>query len=509
MQKILSLVLTTLVCGHLVACGSHGDNNPSRASQTQPPLKQTGTWFTAPDGRVSVLHGVAISYPQFAPDETTTDGQTQQSRKQAALYEDDAPFLVSEGFKIIRLPMFLSGLLPEPGVYHERYLEGYAELVEVLTDAGLYVVIDFHQDLYAQKYYGRGMPEWMAIDNGLFNSPDLGFPANYFTNVAMWRAYDNFWNNEPAIDGKPLQTHYAEAWQHVASRFKDNPGVLGYEFFNEPFPGSQWLTCLSPAGCPLFDQMQLTEFSRRMARAIREVDTEKVVFYEPNVTFDFGANTWHGDIQDDNAAFSFHIYCLGTQFGELPASDGLCENVGERPQFGYARNHVDQYQVATLLSEFGFFSGGPDSDSTPVIRRNTNMADEFMFNWTYWHYTGKSSDGIVINPALPPAGDNLKEDRFNEIVRSYPRMVAGTPIRWGFNPDSKHFELEYSTQRADGNGRFDETAITEIFVPSRHYPNGYEVVITNGSQVPSGDPQLVHVTAAVDAEEVFVTISPK
>ena len=64
------------------------------------------------------------------------------------------------------------------------------------------------------------------------------FPTYYLTNPALQRAFDNFWLNKPGPDGVPLQTHYAEAVHAVAASVHDEDYVLGYDTFNEPWPGA-------------------------------------------------------------------------------------------------------------------------------------------------------------------------------------------------------------------------------------------------------------------------------
>jgi endoglycosylceramidase len=59
------------------------------------------------------------------------------------------------------------------------------------------------------------------------------------------------------------------------------------------------------------------------------------------------------------------------------------------------------------------------------------------------------------------------------LARPYPRAVAGTPLRWRFDPASRAFELEYVA--TDGE--------TEVFIPPRHYPAGYEVRVEGADAV--------------------------
>ena len=149
-------------------------------------------------------------------------------------------------------------------------------------------LLDFHQDLYNERFEGEGWPDWAVIDDGLPAEPKLGFPGNYLGMPALSRAFDHFWANDGG-----LQDCYAAAWAHVAERFKANRNVLGYDLMNEPWPGSDYPTCLQTEGCAAFDA-ELDAFNQRTLDAIRAVDRETLVFYEPNVIFNNGYPTYVG-----------------------------------------------------------------------------------------------------------------------------------------------------------------------------------------------------------------------
>src|SRR5205814_2116226 len=139
--------------------------------------------------------------------------------------------------------------------------------------------------------------------------PRLGFPGNYLTMPALQRVYDHFWANSRGPGGIGLADRFAAAWRHVARHFRGNRAVLGYELFNEPWPGTPWATCLGHPGCPAFDA-KLTAFNRKVAAAIRKADRRTLVFYEPNVLFNFGNPTSVGALGDSRAGFAFHDYCF-------------------------------------------------------------------------------------------------------------------------------------------------------------------------------------------------------
>ena len=136
---------------------------------------------------------------------------------------------------------------------------------------------------------------------------------------ALNRAFDHSSANDVA--GFSSQIRYAAAWRHVAVRFRKKPGVLGYDILNEPWPGSEFPTCVSTVGCPLFDSTQLAGFDKRVIARIRSVDKRHLVWPEPLLTFDFGASTSVGDIGGSHAGFNFHDYCLPGGVGlPLPPS---------------------------------------------------------------------------------------------------------------------------------------------------------------------------------------------
>jgi len=234
--------------------------------------------------------------------------------------EDDARFLARHGFNTIRLGVIHKGLepqLPGPGGrprYREGYVDSIAASERTLARHGIFTLLDFHQDLYSERFEGEGLPDWAVVGDArtLPAEPKQGFPANYLGMPALNRAFDHFWANDPAADGRRLQSAFGAAWRHVAARFRDRPRVLGYNLLNEPWPGSQYPSCVSASGCPAFDRGFLEPFSERTIAAIRRADARKLVWYAPLLTFDFGADSSHGDTGDPRAGFAFNMYCLAS-----------------------------------------------------------------------------------------------------------------------------------------------------------------------------------------------------
>ena len=56
--------------------------------------------------------------------------------------------------------------------------------------------------------------------------------------------------------------------------------------------------------------------------------------------------------------------------------------------------------------------------------------------------------------------------------RPYPRVVAGTPVSWSFDPATGRFELIYTTRKASHRGHF-RRGISEVSLPRFEYRTGY------------------------------------
>jgi endoglycosylceramidase len=70
------------------------------------------------------------------------------------------------------------------------------------------------------------------------------------------------------------------------------------------------------------------------------------------------------------------------------------------------------------------------------------------------------------------------------------------------------FELTYETAAA-GGGHLPPGLKTQIFVPARQYPSGYDVQVDGAKVVDSDVPNALLLLAKPKAEQVSVRITPK
>jgi endoglycosylceramidase len=468
------------------------------------PLDQAGRFLTDAQGRVVVLHGLNMVY-KLSPYEPAATG----------FGADDAAFLAEAGFNAVRLGVIHARLEPAPGHYDDRYLGSIGETVAALHGAGIATLLDFHQDLYSERFQGEGFPDW-AVAGRLPAVPRLGFPYDYIAMPALWRAFDHFWANDPAPgDDVGLQDRYAAAWEHVAAYFAGEPGLAGFDLLNEPFPGSCYALCGLPVlGCRWFDENRLTAFVRRVTAAIRRADPDRLICYEPNVAFNVGAPT-HVSSGDPHAVFSFHNYPIAENLGAragLPATPLARLDWWEADLvFRNAERHAGRTGDALLLSEFG------STDDLAALRRMAELADQHMVSWLEWAYCGchdptganpPAVQALVYDPARPPTGANLDQAKLQVLARAYPRAVAGTPRHWSFAASTGRFELTYTTRRP-GGGELDPNLRTEIVLPGLQYPRGYRVSVSGGRVASSAGAPVCEVVALPAAAEVSVRVTPR
>jgi endoglycosylceramidase len=361
--------------------------------------------------------------------------------------------------------------------------------------------------MYNERFQGEGWPDWAVFDDGLPAEPKSGFPNNYLVMPALQRSFDHFWANDPGPGGVGLQDRYAAAWRHVATRFKDNPNVFAYDLLNEPWPGTQWQECANPVGCPVADG-RLADFNDRMFTAIRSVDPDTLVFYEPYVLFNFGADTTLRDTGDAHAGFSFHDYCLTAE--QTPGDMGC--NTFDSLVFQNADSRAADTGDALLLTEFGA------TDTHAVLRPVLELADQHMMSWQEWHYcpcddpttSGPGAkQAVVLDPARAPEGDNVKASTLGLLTRPYPRLVAGTPTGWSFDADTRAFAASWTTQRADGGGSFGPGDVTELSIPRRAYGDGgYSAAVQGGVVRSAPGAAVLRVSACSGADRVSVAVAP-
>jgi hypothetical protein len=230
------------------------------------PLHSDGRHFRDAQGRTIILRGVNARVNGVF-DVTFSDGR--QAVEEIPHFEAaDAQRMAEIGFNLLRLPINWSGVEPQPGQYDRAYLDRVARVVDLCRAHGILVLIDVHQDAWSKEIGEDGAPLWAIVPppEKLLSGPlhDLGERR---LSAQVTKAFVSFFTN----NAERLQDKFAAMMAVVAQRFAGDQAVLGYEIFNEPQATDE----------------ELLPFHEKVASAIRAVDAEHLIAWEPSVYRNF------------------------------------------------------------------------------------------------------------------------------------------------------------------------------------------------------------------------------
>ncbi|HVV75524.1 MAG TPA: cellulase family glycosylhydrolase [Mycobacteriales bacterium] len=447
-----------------------------------PQLSHRGPFLTDAAGRVVFIHGVNAVYkraPYVAP--KSARGFTAR----------DADFLARNGLNGVRLGVLFAGVMPKPGVIDHHYLNQVNRIVQLLASRHIWVLLDFHQDAFNERFDGEGFPAWATNDDGL---PFVNL-GSFFVNdqtPAVQHAYDHLWNDDTG-----LWHYYAQAWKAVAKKWRDQPYLMGYDLFNEPNAGSQMLTCANPLGCPIFDA-RLEKFYDYVRAAIRTVDHRGLVFYEPQFLFNAISQSNFTHVDDPEVALSWHDYACTPAFveGGVVPGDLDCQ-INEPRVMDNAAAQIKAMGGGGIMSEFG--AGDDLSD----LARLTSLADGHLSGWMYWQYkhwadpTGGGNEGLFADDSKL---SSVKTAKLAVLVHPYPQAIAGTPTSMSWNATAKTLRFGYVPNRSTG--------LTDVFLPALTCHHGCTIKV-KGGKVVRRTKLHAYLRSRPGAKAVAVTVAAK
>lgn len=252
-----------------------------------PRLQIEGEWFEGEDGRTHILRGVNLGGDckvPFTPNGHTNIPSDFSDHRTVSFVGRPFPLdeahehfgrLKAWGFNCLRLLTTWEAVEHEgPGKYDEAYLDYFATLCRMADDYGMYVFVDFHQDVWSRMTGGDGAPAWLfeavGLDFTKFHAagaahvmqykydfarggrqedryPTMTWSQNYRypANALMWTFFfaGRAFCPDFTVDGRNvqdfLQDHYLGAMEAVARKLKGLPNVIGFDSLNEP--GSGWV----------------------------------------------------------------------------------------------------------------------------------------------------------------------------------------------------------------------------------------------------------------------------
>lgn len=431
-------------------------------------------------GRVVIVHGVnsvAKTEPFIS---TATSGLTGAARA----------YLVGNGFNAVRLGVSYAALMPEPGVVDQAYLDEVVHSVDLLSRDGLWVQLDFHQDVFWM------MPDWAtpADARSLSATPAswlsfIGWAAQYMSPRSL-RQWEAFLSGERFVEGRSVAAWLGDAAAALATRVADRDRVIGIELLNEPFSGDAVVRCILE-GCGDRDH-QLADRYSEMIAPIRRAAPAMPIWMEPFAPTGYAAagsipRPQLADTTDPQLGVAWHLYCYGTDRSDVkPPSDverTLCQ---QRFEHGFDNGAMIGRDLGgpRMVNEFG--ASHDPLDATIVTR----TADEQMISWMYWHMPA-TFDGL--DSGIPDVVES-------QIIRPYPQATAGRPESLRFDPATGAYRFRYVPDPTID-------APTSIAIPARQYTNGYDVTVVGGTVTSPPQSGVLTVRAVAGATEVDVVVT--
>jgi len=271
---------------------------------------------------------------------------------------EDIALVERVGFNAIRVPLHYS-LFEGDG-------EGFKLLDQVIAWSrakGLYVILDLHA--------APGGQTGANIDDS------AGYPWLYRS--------------------PQEQEHLIAIWRRLASHYRDEPAVLGYDLLNEPIPPFPGLAVLNSSLEPLY---------KKLSGEIRKVDAHHILF--------LGGAAWDSNFSvfgqpfDRNVVYTFHKYWTAPDESVL------------QPYIDFR----ERYDVPIWMGESGENSDQWIAEFAKALEKNN-------IGWAFWPYKKMEKPSGVVS--IMPPNDWGKIVEFAKL----PRGTAHVEQRLKARPDQE------------------------------------------------------------------------
>ena len=482
-------------------------------------IDSTKSFILDNEGRYSVFHGVnvIIKLPPYLPDLDKFDPMNSLNT------EYDLKTMKKMGFNMVRLGVIWEAVERQPGVYDMEYLQKVEEIINTLGKNGIYTMVDAHQDAFSRNFCGEGVPYFYTNELGYDKKCNANIVTQFLGFVGTCKNLDYFnftydENGLPVIDDckknsfieyhflaefssaykkfyenvNNIQDKFVEFWKVVATKFKGNKYVLGYDLWNEPSPGGflEDFKNIIPGRPDLYSVLPLY---KKVNEALRDIDPNYILYFEntpiPDTLPIMGGLVW-GTMKekpgDDNEpqVYNFHSYCCvsganACENGEasLKNSLNLCPKFHKnkfRTEMDNARNNL---HVPMFVSEFGACS---DSQACyNEIMNVISICEENFISWSYWNYkpygdhTTTAIQLVEYEGIYNPDG-TIQTIKEKSLSRAYVPYYQGLPIDFKFEEGSStNFETSFEYHS-------DIEAPTVLFYNKDFfYANGYKIEVIN------------------------------
>lgn len=484
-MKIIPSFVSVSLLGFLGGCGAPASPAPVDAPRCAISIPELGQWRLDTEGtrirdvlgRTVLLRGVNAGGRSKLPPYVPFDFGANDFDAALNRYLDRAAEL---GFSVLRVPFSWAAVEPVAGMDDEAFLARYDALLDAAWQRRMWTIVDFHQDIYAERLCGDGFPDWTLPDpKPTAESNCADWFVRYSKNADVRSAFDRLWS-----DSNGTRTALEALWDRLATRYADKPGVIGFEVLNEPHPGT--------ADLPTWESTVLTDFYGTMAARIHQKAPLALVFFDASGLDAIGATTSLEKPVGDRLVFAPHWYDPAALFGGTPSPANAQTGLEKWAEKGR------EWNVPVLLGESGVrrrIETGPE-----FVAGLIDAVDQTRLHFTYWEYSDSKEEWNDEDLSIVGT-DGVEVEAISSILaRPHPRAVAGEALEYAFDSERQVFSLGYDVT---GDG-----GVTEIAVSERAYPQGYRVELTNGC-VDSSHPGFLLVRPDPGVMRVDLQVVPR
>ncbi|MBO4370993.1 MAG: cellulase family glycosylhydrolase [Paludibacteraceae bacterium] len=265
------------------------------------------------------------------------------------LKEADFDNMASMGMNCVRLPFWWRNLTDANGNLYSDWYKYIDWTIQQAKSRGMYVIIDFHGAPGSQNGSDHS-----GVDGGdnKIGASEFFFGANATAN----------------------QNLYYSLWETIATRYKNEPAVAGYDLLNEPYCTYRYNSGYSA------DQLHtwLWNIYNTAYQRIRAIDSKHVIIME--ATWDPVDLPNPATYNWTNVMYEYHNYLY----------DDYDNNEGRQITNMQSKLNAIKaaaYNVPSYMGEFCYFNNLTAWDQGLALLNNSGI------NWTTWTYKVVSTYG--------------------------------------------------------------------------------------------------------------------
>ena len=191
------------------------------------------------------------------------------------------------------------------------------------------------------------------------------------------------------FEEKEFADAFVETWRRLATRYKDEEDIWGYDILNEPVEKHDETTAY---------HISWRELSESVSRAIREIDTETPIIFEPS---NWAAPAHFVDLLPldvSNVIYSFHMYnphefTHQGVFGQIDdwkptlypgeINGVYWDKAKLREVMSPVLEFQRKYDVPIFVGEFSAIRWAPDHSAYRYLQDVIEIFEEYGWDWTY------------------------------------------------------------------------------------------------------------------------------